>query len=265
MSPPRKSGFEPCRECGGRMSVTDPHDDCLWCLSSDQDVEECASCQSMNPKELKEKEAKLFLAKAKKDHRSHRRSSSHASSKKHKKRIVMTPGVVRLGAYQDQDLHLVCALRHGSPLFSPAGQESDVQQAQVHQGDQLYPVFPAPGADPATFLNAMFSMFRAMAPAGAQAGPMGPLAFSLSSPAPYMVVPFMPFYPAKGTGPAPMTSPRGTVDPMTSPSRSRVPISSPRQLAPMVDPRASTFLSCSVSGVEAGVFDVGKFHVDAEV
>ncbi|KAJ1131591.1 hypothetical protein NDU88_009926, partial [Pleurodeles waltl] len=65
MSPPRKSGFKPCRECVGRMSVTDQHNDCLSCLSSEHDVEECVSCQSMNPKALKEREAKLFLAKVK--------------------------------------------------------------------------------------------------------------------------------------------------------------------------------------------------------
>ncbi|KAJ1087082.1 hypothetical protein NDU88_000276 [Pleurodeles waltl] len=86
MSAPKKSGFKPCRECGGRMSVSDLYNDCLWCLSSDHDVLECGSCQKMNPKALKESEAKLFLAKAKKEKRSHHRSSSGKSAKSHRKR-----------------------------------------------------------------------------------------------------------------------------------------------------------------------------------
>ncbi|KAJ1086658.1 hypothetical protein NDU88_006774 [Pleurodeles waltl] len=55
------------------MSVTDPHSDCLWCLSSDHDVSTCDSCQHMNPKALKEREAKLFMAKSKEKH--HKKSS----------------------------------------------------------------------------------------------------------------------------------------------------------------------------------------------
>lgn len=73
------------------MSISDPHEDCVWCLSSDPDVEECSSCRRMNPKALKEREAKLF--KAKKQKRGRRRSRSRSksptlhtsrSSKKHK-------------------------------------------------------------------------------------------------------------------------------------------------------------------------------------
>ncbi|KAJ1135715.1 hypothetical protein NDU88_002150 [Pleurodeles waltl] len=57
------------------MSVTDPHSDCLWCLSSDHDVDKCDSCQRMNPKALKEREAKHFLAKSKKKEKRHHRKS----------------------------------------------------------------------------------------------------------------------------------------------------------------------------------------------
>ncbi|KAJ1135420.1 hypothetical protein NDU88_001860 [Pleurodeles waltl] len=81
----RKSGFKPCRECGGKMSVTDPHSDCLWCLSSDHDVATCDSCQHMNPKALKEREAKLFMAKSKrKEKKHHRKSSSPKSHRRHR-------------------------------------------------------------------------------------------------------------------------------------------------------------------------------------
>ncbi|XP_069083655.1 centromere protein F-like [Pleurodeles waltl] len=50
---PTKSGFVPCRECEGQMSITDHEDDCLQCLSSDRDINSCFSCQKMNPKALK--------------------------------------------------------------------------------------------------------------------------------------------------------------------------------------------------------------------
>ncbi|KAJ1158111.1 hypothetical protein NDU88_010805 [Pleurodeles waltl] len=67
------------------MSVTDPHCDCLWCLSSDHDVGRCDSCQHMNPKALKEREAKLFMAKSKKEEkRHHRKSSSPKSHRRHR-------------------------------------------------------------------------------------------------------------------------------------------------------------------------------------
>ncbi|KAJ1125084.1 hypothetical protein NDU88_003522 [Pleurodeles waltl] len=67
------------------MSVTDPHSDYLWCLSSDHDVDKCDSCQRMNPKALKEREAKLFLAKSKKkEKRHHRKSSSPKSRRRHR-------------------------------------------------------------------------------------------------------------------------------------------------------------------------------------
>ncbi|KAJ1095605.1 hypothetical protein NDU88_000764 [Pleurodeles waltl] len=75
------------------MSVTDPHSDCLWCLSSDHDVSTCDSCQHMNPKALKEREAKLFMAKSKKEkhhkksssprHRRHRDSRRRRESRRH--------------------------------------------------------------------------------------------------------------------------------------------------------------------------------------
>ncbi|XP_078516558.1 zinc finger protein ubi-d4 isoform X2 [Lissotriton helveticus] len=63
----RKSGFKPCRECGKQMSITDPHEDCLWCLSSDHDVDGCECCRKMKSKALKEREAKLFIAEVKKN------------------------------------------------------------------------------------------------------------------------------------------------------------------------------------------------------
>ncbi|KAJ1213387.1 hypothetical protein NDU88_001024 [Pleurodeles waltl] len=58
------------------------------------------------------------------------------------------------------------------------------------------------------FVNAMLSIFnKAMAPAGAPAGPTGLLAFSLGSPVPYKSALFEPFGQAEGAGSAPMTSP----------------------------------------------------------
>lgn len=95
MSPPRKSGFKPCRECSGQMSITDLNEDCLWCLSSDNNVEACSSCRQMNLKALKEREAK-FMARAKKQKRGCRRSrpcsksssphTSRSSKRNHKKK-----------------------------------------------------------------------------------------------------------------------------------------------------------------------------------
>ncbi|KAJ1119738.1 hypothetical protein NDU88_007923 [Pleurodeles waltl] len=98
--------------------------------------------------------------------------------------------------------------------FSPGSthdQESGVQvseSVQTPQEEQRFPAFPAQGADPSAFLNAMFSIFnRAMAPSGAPASAMGLLAFTLGSPAPYKPAPFVPFFPGEGAGSAPMTSP----------------------------------------------------------
>ena len=63
-----------------------------------------------------------------------------------------------------------------------------------------YPSFLAPGTDSAPFLNAMFGIFnRAMAPPGAPAGPIGPLAFSMPGyQIPFQQASFMPFMPSTG-------------------------------------------------------------------
>ncbi|XP_078521946.1 uncharacterized protein LOC144791170 [Lissotriton helveticus] len=102
----KKTGFKPCGECGKIMSITDSHEDCVWCLSSDHDVQGCPCCKKMNPKALCEREVKLLVAKmkGKKDRKSSksrsrrsrsrsrstsRSSSGHASrstKNKHKKR-----------------------------------------------------------------------------------------------------------------------------------------------------------------------------------
>ncbi|KAJ1154448.1 hypothetical protein NDU88_007200 [Pleurodeles waltl] len=251
------------------MSVTFPYNDCLWCLSSEHDVEECGSCQRMNPKGLKEQEAKLFLAKAKKKekHRSHRRSSSGESSRSHKKRrqndsrcrsdrgrsrsrspssrhratwevsptatpsprspqACLAPSVLEVVEPQD------------SPRFSPGAQSDVPDPVLATQEEQGYPAFPAPGADPAAFLNAMFNIFNSMAPSGALAGPTGPLAFSTGALAPYRPAPFMPFCPAEGVGPAPvpilLVSPGRPSTPVTSPARSMVPMTSPHTHSTLV-------------------------------
>ena len=72
MPPVKKSGFKQCEDCDGQMSITDPHRICIWCLGSDHDVGNCVNCQKMNPKTLKDREAKMFLAKAKNEKRRRR-------------------------------------------------------------------------------------------------------------------------------------------------------------------------------------------------
>ncbi|KAJ1125990.1 hypothetical protein NDU88_004403 [Pleurodeles waltl] len=82
------------------MSVTDPHENCLWCLSSDHDVEACGSCQRMNPKALKEREAKLFLARSKKKKERHRRRESSSRSSRSRQHHS---DVMDLGSYRARD------------------------------------------------------------------------------------------------------------------------------------------------------------------
>ncbi|KAJ1117034.1 hypothetical protein NDU88_005235 [Pleurodeles waltl] len=129
-------------------------------------------------------------------------------------------------------------LRHSIAPYTSKCQVSGVQASesvQTPQGEQRFPVFPAPGADPSVFLNAMFSIFsRAMAPAGAPAGPMGLLVFTLGLPVPYKQAPFVPFYPGEGAGSARMTLPPWMMLPiesMAAPDRSR---STHRALHPLL-------------------------------
>ncbi|KAJ1149386.1 hypothetical protein NDU88_002196 [Pleurodeles waltl] len=75
-------------------------------------------------------------------------------------------------------------------------------------GEQRFAAFPTLEAGQSAFLNAMFSILnRAMAPAGAPAGPTGPFAFTLGLPVPYKQALFVPFYPGEGAGLGPMTTP----------------------------------------------------------
>ncbi|XP_069057855.1 glutamine-rich protein 2 [Pleurodeles waltl] len=250
----RKSGFKPCNECGAKMSVTDPHTDCLWCLSSDHDVDKCDSCQRMNPKALKEREAKLFLAKSKKKEKQHRRNSSspkshrrHRDSRRRResrssreRSRLRSPSARRRKTWE---VSPTISPQPQTPLASPASPASlmsplnppSVFEVPQHQEFSLasqtpgpapmspqaqapqYPALPDPGADSSAFLNAMFAIFQQMAPGGGPAGPSGPLAFNMGAPAPLRPAPFMPFLPMGGvdSAPVPMAS---TSQPVT-PSR----------------------------------------------
>ncbi|KAJ1085596.1 hypothetical protein NDU88_005726 [Pleurodeles waltl] len=234
----RKSGFKPCRECGGKMSVTDPHSDCLWCLSSDHDVATCDSCQHMNPKALKEREAKLFMAKSKRKEKHHKKSSSPRSHRRHrdsrrrrdsrrhssKETRSRSPSARRRRTWEvsptvtpHPSTLLPSPASPTSPgqayvievmqplVLSPASQTSRSGSPSI-QAPQ-YPAFPTPGADSTAFLNAMYTIFQQMAPGGAPAGPSGPLAFSLGDPAPLRLAPFMPFLPFGNVGSAPVPAP----------------------------------------------------------
>ncbi|KAJ1118686.1 hypothetical protein NDU88_006874 [Pleurodeles waltl] len=225
------------------MSITDPHSDCLWCLSSDHDVATCDSCQHMNPKALKEREAKLFMAKSKrKEKKHHRKSSSPKSHRRHRdsrrrrdsrrhsskeKSRSRSPSARRRKTWE---VSPTVTPHPSTPLPSPAsptspGQTSSVvevtqpqvfspasQMSRLASGSPLiqapqYPAFPAPGADNTAFLNAMFTIFQQMAPGGAPTGPSGPLAFTLGAPAPLRPAPFMPFLPLGNVGLAPVSAP----------------------------------------------------------
>ncbi|KAJ1128924.1 hypothetical protein NDU88_007296 [Pleurodeles waltl] len=179
----------------------------------------------MNPKALKDRKAKLFLAKAKKEKRSHHGSSSEKSAKNHRKWChhnsqhrcrgsrsrsrspsarphkswEVSPTVTPQPSPAPSVFELV---EPQSPCSSPA--HPDVQDPSPAPAPQEYPAFPAPGMDPATFLNATFAMFQSMAPGGgAPAGPTGPMAFNLGDPASYRPSPFMPFCPTGDTSPVP--------------------------------------------------------------
>ncbi|KAJ1180645.1 hypothetical protein NDU88_005865 [Pleurodeles waltl] len=236
----RKSGFKPCRECGGKMSVTDPHSDCLWCLSSDHNVVTCDSCQHMNPKALKEREAKLFLAKSKRKEKHHKKSSSPRSHRRHrdsrrrrdsrrhssKETRSRSPSARRR---RTRKVSPTVTPHPSTPLPSPVSPTSPGQASVVEVMQPIvmspasrtsrlasgspsiqapqYPAFPAPGADSTAFLNAMYTIFQQMAPGGAPAGPSGPLAFSLGDPAPLRPAPFMPFLPFGNVGLVPVSAP----------------------------------------------------------
>ncbi|KAJ1092778.1 hypothetical protein NDU88_005888 [Pleurodeles waltl] len=233
----RKSGFKPCRECGGKMSVTDPHSDCLWCLSSDHDVSTCDSCQHMNPKALKEREAKLFMAKSKKKEKHHKKSSLPRSHRRHrdsrrrrdsqrhssKESRSRSPSARRRRTWEvsptvtpHPSTPLPSPASPTSPgqasvievvqplVFSPASQTSRPASGSPSIQAPQYPAFPTPGADSTAFLNAMYTIFQQMAPGAAPAGPSGPLAFSLGDPAPLRPAPFMPFLPFGNLGSAPV-------------------------------------------------------------
>ncbi|KAJ1217777.1 hypothetical protein NDU88_005369 [Pleurodeles waltl] len=213
------------------MSVTDPHSDCLWCLSSDHDVSTCDSCQHMNPKALKEREAKLFMAKSKEKHhkkksspkhRRHRDSRRRRESRRHSREARSRSPDRRRRTWE---ISPTVTPHPSTPLLSPAsltspGQASviEVLEPQVFSPAQTprpasgsppsqapqYPAFPTPGADSSAFLNAMYAIFQQMAPWGA---PAGPLAFSLGDPAPLRPAPFMPFLPFGNVGSAPVSAP----------------------------------------------------------
>ncbi|KAJ1214845.1 hypothetical protein NDU88_002456 [Pleurodeles waltl] len=213
------------------MSVTDPHSDCLWCLSSDHDVSTCDSCQHMNPKALKEREAKLFMAKSKEKHhkkkssprhRRHRDSRRRRESRRHSREARSRSPDRRRRTWE---VSPTVTPHPSTPLPSPAsptspGQASviEVLEPQVFSPAQTprpasgsppsqapqYPAFPTPGADSSAFLNAMYAIFQQMAPGGA---PAGPLAFSLGDPAPLRPAPFMPFLPFGNVGSVPVSAP----------------------------------------------------------
>ncbi|KAJ1099792.1 hypothetical protein NDU88_004887 [Pleurodeles waltl] len=197
----------------------------------------------MNPKALKEREAKLFLAKSKrKEKRHHRKSSSPKSHRRHRdsrrrrdsrrhsskeRSRSSSPSARRRKTWE---VSPTVTPHQSTPLPSPAlptspGQTSSVMempQPQVFsptsqtsrpasgspsiQAPQ-YPAFPALGADNTAFLNAMFTIFQQMAPGSAPTGPSGPLAFSLGAPAPLRPAPFMPFLPLGNLGSAPVSAP----------------------------------------------------------
>ncbi|KAJ1109751.1 hypothetical protein NDU88_007110 [Pleurodeles waltl] len=244
------------------MSVTDPHSDCLWCLSSDHDVEKCDSCQRMNPKALKEREAKLFWAKSKKkEKRHHRKSSSPKSHQRHRdsrrrresrcwssreRSRSRSPSTRRRKTWEvsptvsPQPPTLLASPTSPTSLMSPVNPPSvfEVPRPQVFsptmqtsgpasmspstQAPQ-YLAFPAPGTNSSAFLNAMFSIFQQMAPGG--------------GPAPLRPAPFMPFLPLGNVGSAPVASaPVASVSQPATPSR---PPLAPEQSSDHPTPRSA--------------------------
>ncbi|KAJ1202338.1 hypothetical protein NDU88_006138 [Pleurodeles waltl] len=224
------------------MSVTDPHSDCLWCLSSDHDVATCDSCQHMNPKALKEREAKLFMAKSKRKEKKHHRKSSlpktnqrhrdsrrrrdsqrHSSqrsrsrspSARRRKTWEVSPTVtphplmpLPSPALPTSPWQTSSVIEVPQPqVFSPASQTSRLASGSPSIQAPQYPAFPAPETDNTAFLNAMYTIFQQMAPGGAPTGPSGPLAFTLGAPAPLRPAPFMPFLPLGNVGSAPVSTP----------------------------------------------------------
>ncbi|KAJ1081990.1 hypothetical protein NDU88_002162 [Pleurodeles waltl] len=216
------------------MSVTDPHVNCLWCLSSDHEVEKCEPCQRMNPKALKEREAKLFLVKSKKKEKRHwRRSSSPKSHRRHRdsrrrcdsRRCLSressrswSPSVRRRKTWEVSPTitpqpqkpptsptsppSVFEVVPQQDPEFSPTSEMPGPSPLSPRAQAPQYPSFPAPGADSSAFLNAMFAIFQQMAPGGGPAGPSEPLAFNMGASAPLRPAPFMPFLPMGGAGTA---------------------------------------------------------------
>lgn len=55
MSPPKMTGFKPCKDFCKQMSVTDSHQACLLYLWLSHDSKACSDCTSMNPKAIQDK------------------------------------------------------------------------------------------------------------------------------------------------------------------------------------------------------------------
>ncbi|XP_069481501.1 uncharacterized protein [Ambystoma mexicanum] len=128
-----KTGFKKCQKCGRKMSLTDPHLNCLWYIGSDHRIDECGSCQSMTHKALKERRGKLavgeesskFTSSGRKDlaesstkchkksrSRSRSRKSSSSSSKKAKKRRHRSHSSSSSTSSEEV---ITCPSRHDSP------------------------------------------------------------------------------------------------------------------------------------------------------
>ncbi|KAJ1176220.1 hypothetical protein NDU88_001503 [Pleurodeles waltl] len=207
----------------------------------------------MNPKALKEREAKLFLPRSKKKkERRHRRESSSRSSRTHHRHgdsrrrhdsrrrsskgrsrsrsafpsarrrptWEISPNVTPPPPTTPTSPGSVFEVEplqrpEGSPSLELLGPSTASMPAPVQQ---QYPAFPTPGTDPAAFLNAMFNIFSTMVPGGGQTGPSGPLAFNLGVPASSKLMPFTPFLSAAPeAAPMPLTSPRRPTTPATAP------------------------------------------------
>ncbi|KAJ1165464.1 hypothetical protein NDU88_005892 [Pleurodeles waltl] len=217
----------------------------------------------MNPKALKERVAKLVLARSKKKkERRHRRESSSKSSRAHhrhgdSRRRHDSRRRSSRGRSRSRSASPSARRRPTwdiSPTVTPSppttptspGSVFEVEPLQRPEGSpeqelpgpssasmpgpaqQQYPAFPAPGTDPAAFLNAMFNIFSTMAPG--HAGPSGPLAFNLGVPASYKPTPFMSFLSsAAEAAPMPLTSPR-------RPATPTAPVDSPRIQSTVKDP-----------------------------
>ena len=208
MAPTKKSGFKPCRDCERQMSITDPQRICIWCLGSD--VDGCMDCQSMNPKTLRERAAKMCLARSRRKKRRPRRSpspckSSSKSSKRHhhhrhrtsktrekepEKTMSVSPqqvseeGELQIAERQSSGegssdrSHNVRLRRRRRQLCCTPPLSPLVKAPMPVTETGVYPALSAVGEDSAPFLNVMFSVFhRAMTPTRAPLGPVGPLQF----------------------------------------------------------------------------------------